>query len=48
MINYCNARQTTPVKLIKKNIKTYINGFDKNVPDEFYVTENQLDMFSEE
>ncbi len=43
--NYCSARKTTPNKLIKKSIKRYINGFDKNVPDEYYVTENQLGLF---
>lgn len=45
--NYCNARKTTPTKLIKKSIKRYINGFDKSVPGELYVTENQLDLFDE-
>jgi len=45
LVNYCKARQTTPTKLIKKSIKRYINGFDKNVPEEYYVTENQLDLF---
>ncbi|MCF8369532.1 MAG: hypothetical protein K9G76_10855 [Bacteroidales bacterium] len=46
LINYCIARQTTPNKLIKKSIKRYINGFDKNVPDEFYTSEKQLDLFN--
>ena len=45
LMNYCEARQTTPNKLIKKSIRRFINGFDKNVPAEFYVTENQLDLF---
>ncbi len=45
LMNYCEARQTTPNKLIKKSIRRYINGFDKNVPQEYYVTENQLDLF---
>lgn len=45
LVNYCRARQTTPTKLVKKSIKRYINGFDKNVPEEYYVTENQLDLF---
>jgi hypothetical protein len=45
LLNYCRARQTTPNKLIKKSIRRYINGFDKNVPDNYYVTENQLDLF---
>ena len=43
--NYCQARQTTPNKLIKKAIRRYINGFDKTVPSEYYATENQLDLF---
>jgi len=47
LMNYCKARQTTPNKLIKKAIKRYINGFDKSVPEEYYVTENQLDLFEE-
>lgn len=45
LMNYCRARQTTPNKLIKKSIRRYINGFDKSVPEEFYTTENQLDLF---
>lgn len=48
LVNYCRARKTTPTKLIKKSIKRYINGFDQNVPEEYYVTENQLDLFVEE
>ncbi|MEZ5197905.1 MAG: hypothetical protein R2764_16425 [Bacteroidales bacterium] len=47
LTNYCNARRTTPNKLIKKSIKRFINGFDKSVPDEYYVTEKQLDLFEE-
>ena len=43
--NYCEARKTTPNKLIKKSIKRFINGFDKTVPSEYYATENQLDLF---
>jgi len=45
LLNYCEARQTTPNKLIKKSIRRYINGFDKNVPDTYYVSEKQLDLF---
>jgi hypothetical protein len=47
LFNYCNARQTTPNKLIKKSIRRFINGFDKEIPDEYFVTENQLDLFEE-
>ena len=47
LLNYCKARKTTPTKLVKKSIKRYIMGFDKNVPLEYYVTENQLELFEE-
>ncbi len=46
--NYCKARKTTPNKLIKKSISRYINGFDKSVPEEYYRTERQLDLFEED
>ncbi len=45
LLNYCEARKTTPNKLIKKSIKRYLNGFDRSVPAEYYATENQLDLF---
>ena len=48
LVNYCKARKTTPTKLIKKSIKRYVNGFDKSVPEEYYVTENQLELFEEQ
>jgi len=44
--NYCTARKTTPTKLIKKMIHRYINGFDKLVPDEYFVSEKQLELFN--
>lgn len=47
LMNYCEARQTTPVKLIKKCIRKYIEGFAEHVPGEYYVTENQLALFEE-
>ena len=47
LINYCHARKTTPNKLIKKMIRKYISNFADDVPEEYYVTENQLDMFAE-
>ncbi len=48
LANYCRARKTTPTKLIKKSIKRYINGFDKSVPEDYYVTENQLELFEKQ
>ncbi|MBM3435442.1 MAG: hypothetical protein FJY07_04385 [Bacteroidetes bacterium] len=47
LVNYCKARKTTPAKLIKKSIRRFINGFDKEVPLEYYATENQLQLFNE-
>ena len=47
LINYCHARKTTPNKLIKKMIRPYISNYANDVPEEFYVTENQLDMFED-
>lgn len=48
LVNYCAARKTTPTKLIKKMIRPYIENFDSKVPEELYVTENQLDLFEED
>ena len=46
--NYCKARGTTRTKLIKKMIRPFLNNYAKNVPEELYVTENQLDLFGED
>jgi hypothetical protein len=46
--NYCNARKTTPTKLIKKRIRDYIEIFAKEVPEKYHVTHNQLDLFNKE
>lgn len=43
--NYCKARKTTPTKLIKKVMHQYIENYAVSVPEEYYVTENQLDLF---
>jgi hypothetical protein len=47
LVNYCYARKTTPNKLIKKMIRPYISNYAVNVPEEFYITENQLDLFGD-
>ena len=46
--NYCKARRTTPIKLIKRCISRFISNYEYEVPPELYVTENQLDLFNEE
>ncbi|MCF8230196.1 MAG: hypothetical protein K9G58_15895 [Bacteroidales bacterium] len=48
LMNYCHARKTTPTRLIKKMIKPYLENYSREVPEELYVTENQLDLFEED
>lgn len=43
--NYCKARKTTPIKLIKKSIERYTAHYEHEVPEELYLTENQLSLF---
>jgi len=43
--NYCKARKTTPTKLIKKMIRPFTKNYAESIPEEYYVTENQLDLF---
>lgn len=45
--NYCKARKTTPIKLIKRNIERFISNYEYEIPQELYLTENQLDLFQE-
>jgi len=47
LVNYCKARKTTPTKLIKKMIRPYISYYDVAVPKEYFVTENQLNLFDD-
>jgi hypothetical protein len=46
--NYCDARKTTPTKLIKKKIRDYIEMFAREVPEKYHATPNQLDLFNKE
>lgn len=48
LANYCDARKTTPTKLIKKKIRDYIEYFAKEVPEKYHATHNQLDLFKKE
>ena len=45
--NYCKARKTTPIKLIKRNIERFISNYEYEIPQELYLTENQLELFQE-
>jgi len=48
LVNYCTARRTTPTKLIKKMIRPFLSNYSKQVPEDLYVTANQLDLFGQE
>jgi len=48
LTNYCKARKTTPIKLIKKNIERFISHYEYGVPEELYLCENQLNLFEDE
>lgn len=43
--NYCKARKTTPIKLIKRSIERFISNYEYEAPEELYLTENQLELF---
>jgi hypothetical protein len=47
LMNYCKARKTTPIKLIKKSIDRFISGYELHVPPQYYVSEKQLELFNE-
>ena len=46
--NYCKARKTTPIKLIKRCISRFISTYEYEIPPELYVTENQLALFEDD
>jgi len=48
LVNYCTARRTTPTKLIKKMIRPFLSNYSKEVPEDIYVTANQLDLFGQD
>jgi hypothetical protein len=45
---YCKARRTTPNKLIKKMISRFLTYHSKDIPEEAFITANQLDLFDPE
>ena len=48
LLNYCEARKTTPNKLIKKNISNYTKGYNKAIPEKYLIQHNQLDLFEKD
>jgi len=47
MTNYCKARKITVIKLIKKSLSRYTEGFETEIPKHIYPAGNQLDLFNE-
>ncbi|PLW98059.1 MAG: hypothetical protein C0593_06865 [Marinilabiliales bacterium] len=47
LMNYCRARHTTPIKLIKRSIRPYIELYAESRPEEIPMP-NQLDLFDED
>lgn len=45
LCNYCKARKTTPIKLIKRTMERFISNYEYEVPQDLYLTENQLELF---
>ncbi|HPE86214.1 MAG: hypothetical protein EOL88_06300 [Bacteroidia bacterium] len=46
LMNYCRARHTTPIKLIKKSIRNYIELYADAAPEPIPMP-NQLDLFDD-
>ncbi len=46
LMNYCKARHTTPIKLIKRSIRQYIELYADSPPEEIPAS-NQLDLFED-
>ena len=47
LMKYCKACNTTPIKVIKRNLEKYLGSYDYTVQPESYVSERQLDLFGD-
>ncbi|HOV11047.1 MAG TPA: hypothetical protein PLL90_04725 [Bacteroidales bacterium] len=45
---FCHAKKTSPNKMIKTAIRDYISKFADSLPEEDYISENQLQLFDVE
>jgi len=45
---FCHAKKISPNKMIKSAIKDYISKFAGSLPEEDYISENQLQLFDVE
>jgi hypothetical protein len=42
---FCKVKKTSPNKLFKQAIKTYLANYIATMPEDDYITENQLQLF---
>ena len=48
-MKYCKACNTTPIKVIKRNLERYLGSYEYNAHQESpTVSERQLELFQEE
>jgi hypothetical protein len=45
---FCRAKKVSPNKMIKTAIRDYIRKFADSLPEEDYISENQLQLFNVE
>ena len=45
---FCKAKKTSPNKLFKQAIKHFLANYIATMPNEDYITENQLKLFDAE
>lgn len=45
---FCHAKKVSPNKMIKTAIRDYISKFAGSLPEEDYISENQLKLFDVE
>jgi len=45
---FCHAKKVSPNKMIKSAIRDYISKFADSLPEEDYISENQLQLFDVE
>ncbi|NOU45556.1 MAG: hypothetical protein HOO86_00655 [Bacteroidales bacterium] len=49
LMKYCKACNTTPIKVIKRNLERYLGSYEYNAHQELpAVSERQLELFQEE
>lgn len=47
LMKYCKACNTTPIKVIKRNLERYLGTYEYIAQQESVVSERQLDLFQD-